>query len=218
MIERLEFIGNIDSNRLRRAKELSELKVRMIEAGAAARFGIHSKSLIVLSYAHWEGFYNECVYSYINALKECGKKVGDISWPLLIGLVKPELQRLRDRNHSNDAQIEFLNRLQPLLDGDFTGFDESVISSRSNLDFQKLSQNFMILGFDLTPFQRWRLRIDRELVGWRHSVAHGDDPDLSSLDLHRHIEFTQKLLLLLADVFQEGILSHDNQKDLKIIK
>jgi hypothetical protein len=63
----------------------------------------------------------------------------------------------------------------------------------------------MVLNFDLTPFQRWRLRIDKELVGWRHSVAHGNDPDLSSMDLDRHIEFTQKLLLLLADTFQEGL-------------
>jgi len=125
---------------------------------------------------------------------------------MLIGLLKPELQRLRDRNHSREAESDFVDKLRGLLEDGFDEFDASVVSSRSNLNFEKLRHNFRVLGFDPTPFQRWRLRIDKELVGWRHSVAHGDDPDLSSVGLDHHIVFTQKLLLLLADVFQYEML------------
>ena len=90
-------IEKIDALRLRRAKELSELKVRMTEAGKNSKYGVHSKAVIVLVYANWEGFYNECVHCFIDALKSGGKKVSDISWPLLVGALKPNLQRLRDK-------------------------------------------------------------------------------------------------------------------------
>lgn len=199
------YIDKIDADRLRRARELSELKVRMTELNGLSKYGVNSKALIVLAYAHWEGFYNECVNHYIEALRTYNRKVCDVSWLLLIGVLKPDLQRLKNRNHSPAAEVEFIERLKSLLNNDFSCFDSMAIKSRSNLNFETLSHNFNILGFDIAPFQRWRIKIDKELVGWRHSVAHGDEPDLSSIDLHRHVQFTQKMLLLLSDTFQNDL-------------
>jgi hypothetical protein len=95
--------------------------------------------------------------------------------------------------------------LKEISERGFDNFDKTVILSKSNLDFSKLRHNFNILGFDITPFQQHRLRIDNELVKWRHQVAHGDSPDLSAVDLDNHIAFTQKAMLLLADTFQSSI-------------
>lgn len=81
-----------------------------------------------------------------------------------------------------------------------------VIEARSNLNFDRLSENFELLSFDLNTLQRFRIRLDRELVGWRHGVAHGDPPDLSTLDINNHVDFTANLLLALADSFQSGML------------
>ncbi|MDZ7662474.1 MAE_28990/MAE_18760 family HEPN-like nuclease [Thiohalophilus sp.] len=195
------YIDEIDANRIRRAKELSELKVRMTETAYLSRYGVNSKATIVLSYAHWEGFYNECINIYVNLLKGIDKKISDISWPMLVGILRPELQRLRDRNHSPKAEYDFVNNLKNLIDENFDNFDSEVISSRSNLNYEKLRSNFDFLGFNVAPFNTLRLRIDKELVGWRHGVAHGDDPDLSAVDIDNHIEFTQNMLLLLSDVF-----------------
>lgn len=200
------FLEEMDSVRLRRAKELSEIKVRMGELVAVAQFGLHSKSVIVLSYAHWEGFYNDCISIYTDFMKDSGKSVSDLSWPMLIGLLQPDLQRLRDRNHSHQAAVEFAARFQQVIGSDFSKFDKEVVSSRSNLDFKKLKENFEILGFDHQPFLRWRLKIDNELVRWRHGVAHGDEPDLSTMDIKEHVGFTQHLLLMLSDVFQSEML------------
>lgn len=201
------YIDKIDVERLRRARELSELKVRMSEMNGITKYGVNSKALIALAYAHWEGFYNECVNNYIQALTISGTKVSNISWLLLIGVLKPDLQRLKDKNHSSIAEIEFVDRLKGLINSDFRNFDKMAVKSRSNLNFATLDQNFKVLGFDIAPFQRWRLKIDKELVGWRHSVAHGDEPDLTSIDLHMHIQFTQKMLLLIADTFQYDLIN-----------
>lgn len=207
MTDLSSLFDKIDSDRLRRARELSELKVRMTEMNGISKYGINSKALIVLAYAHWEGFYNECVNNYIQALATYGAKISDISWLLLIGVLKSDLQRLKDRNHSPVAEIEFLDRLKGIINSDFSNFDEMAVRSRSNLNFETLGQNFKVLGFDIEPFQRWRIKIDKELVGWRHSVAHGDEPNLTSIDLHQHIQFTQKMLFLIADTFQNELLN-----------
>jgi hypothetical protein len=39
-----------------------------------------------------------------------------------------------------------------------------------------------------------------------HSVAHGDPPDLSALDISDHVDFTANLLMILADRFQHAML------------
>ena len=202
------FLSEIDSNRLRRARELSEIKVRMNDLTAVSQFGIQSKAVIVLSYAHWEGFYNDCISLYIDFLNAAGKSVSDVSWPMLIGLLQPDFQRLRDRNHSRPATVDFVLRFQQMVKYGFSDFDKDVVSSRSNLDFKKLQDNFEVMRFDCSPFLRWRLKIDNELVRWRHSIAHGDDPDLSAVDINEHITFTQDMLLMLSDRFQREIMNY----------
>jgi len=77
----------------------------------------------------------------------------------------------------------------------------------SNLDFERISFTYQLMSFDLTPFQRHRIRLDKELVGWRHSVAHGDTPNLSGMDIADHVDFTSRLLIPIADSFQYAILA-----------
>lgn len=48
--------------------------------------------------------------------------------------------------------------------------------------------------------------MDKELVGWRHGVAHGNAPELTELDVDSHADFAADLLLLVSDTFQEAIL------------
>lgn len=205
------YFADIDSNRLRRAKELSEIGSRIGGQVTGSFYGVPAKAVIVLAYSHWEGFYNECIAIYLDHLKAAGARVTDVRWSMLVGLLRPQLQRLRDKNHSVEAELDFVEALQGTLREDFIGFDHSVVASKSNLDFHKLTHNFRVLGFDIRRFQKWRLRIDRELVGWRHSVAHGDNPDLTNLYVKNHISFTQELLLALADIFQEEIIWMDNR-------
>lgn len=197
--------SDIDKIRILRARELSELKVRMKHLRSVPRFGVRSKAVIVLSYAHWEGFYNDCVLEYITFLKESRKSVQTVSWPMLVGLLQPDFQRLRDRNHSHKAMVHFTKSLELNISKDFREFDAEVVLARSNLDFSKVRNNFEVLGLDCARLQRWRLKIDNELVGWRHGVAHGSDPDLSLVSIDEHVSFTQEMLLLLSDLFQEKI-------------
>ncbi len=175
---------------------------------SADPLAIGSKSVVVLSYAAWEGFYNECVRIYLDFLENRGMRVADVSWLLLAGAMSADFDSLRDRHHSDTAKRDFVEQLKDRLICGFDNFDRTVVMARSNLDFRKLSSNFLLLDLEITPFQVSRLKIDKELVGWRHGVAHGDPPDLTAVDVATHIEFASELLLTVADSFQQAILRH----------
>lgn len=78
--------------------------------------------------------------------------------------------------------------------------------SRSNLDFSRLSSNFILLDFDISSLQKFKIKIDKELVGWRHGVAHGNPPDLDAVNVGTHIELASELMMIVSGLFQEEIL------------
>lgn len=201
-----KFFDAIDSARVRRVKELSEIKRTFVTTSISDPLSLASKAAVVLTYATWEGFYNECVQIYLDFLTEEGICVADAGWLMLMGALSPEFDALRSRNHSTEAKLDFVAKLQARVTCNFDNFDRSVVMARSNLDFTKLAANFTLLNFDKTPLQRSRIRLDKELVGWRHGVAHGDSPDLSTIDVADHVEFAGSLLLALSDLFQTAIL------------
>lgn len=204
-----DFFDDIDAARTNRVKELSEIKRLFGNSSSDTDpLGVQSKALVVLSYAAWEGFYNECVDAYCDFLQTRGRKVSDAGWKMLVGALGAEFEALRSRNHSPLAKRDFVEKLRARLACDFTDFDRKSVKARSNLDWEKLDQNFQVLSFDLTPFQKHRNRLDREVVGWRHGVAHGDAPNLGTLDAANHISLVAQVMALVADAFQEAMLAH----------
>jgi hypothetical protein len=204
-----DFFDDVDAARSIRVRELSEIK-RLFGATAETSdpLGVQSKALVVLSYAAWEGFYNECVDAYCAFLQTRGKRIADVGWKMLVGGLEAEFDFLRSRNHSPIAKRDFVDKLQAKLVCDFAAFDRKSVKARSNLDWDKLDHNFQILDFNLTPLQRYRNRLDIELVGWRHSVAHGDAPKLGSLDAADHIDLVGQVMMLVSDAFQNAMLEH----------
>ncbi len=166
-----------------------------------------SKSAIVLSYAHWEGFYNECAKTYLKFLDRLNKPLSTIDWSLLLGLLNSSFDSLRDKNHSIEAKHEFVENLKNTIKHGAKHYDTNVLLARSNLNFEKIKINFLIMSFKLDKLHKYRLKIDNEVVGWRHGIAHGNDPDLSLLDLEKHLDLIRDLLLVVADIFQDEIVN-----------
>jgi hypothetical protein len=200
------YLDEIDTARSRRAKELSEIKFRFASHSGPDPSNINSQSVIVLTYASWEGFYNECVVSYVRFLKEKGGKVRESDWMLLLAVFKRDLDSLWDRNHADDARYDFIKNLKGRLECGYEEISHGVLAAHSNLNYARLSLNYNIMSFDLTTMQPFRIRLDKELVTWRHEVAHGNPPDLSALDISGHVDFAATLLIAMADTFQNAML------------
>ena len=206
MAEAERFFDAIDAARVQRVKELSEIKRTFVAVSVTDPLSIASKAVVVLTYANWEGFYNECIRIYLDFLEEISIKVADAGWLMLIGALSSNFDALRNRNHSAEGRREFVAQLQTRLACGFESFDRSVVMAKSNLDFARLTGNFTLLEFDYSVFQRSRIRLNKELVGWRHGVAHGDPPDLSTVNVSDHVDFAAELMLAVSDLFQNAIL------------
>lgn len=201
------YFDALDNARVQRAKELSEIKTRFSAVSVTDPLAILSKATIVLTYANWEGFYNQCVDIYLNFLTDKKITIANANWLLLTGALSADFESLRARNHSLEAKRDFVGILEARLISGFEQFDRTVVMSRSNLDFGKLRENFTLLDLDYSSLQPSRIRLDKELVGWRHAVAHGDPPDLSRLDISDHVDFAAQLMLTVSDLFQKAILA-----------
>ena len=74
------FFSAIDAARLQRVKELSEIKRTFVITSADDPMSVASKAVVVLTYANWEGFHNECIRIYLDFLAEKGMRVADAGW------------------------------------------------------------------------------------------------------------------------------------------
>ena len=198
----------IDAERFRRARELSEVRRFCISSPSSDPESVGSRAAVVLCYAAWEGFYIECISNYMSFMKILRGKVRDTNWMLLLEAMGADLDSLRDRHHSDDARFDFVKRLATLVDCTFDELEEKYLGRRSIVNFERVRYGYTIFEFDLLSLQRHRLRLDKELVAWRNSVAHGVAPDLSMIDISRHVNFTRELLITVSDDFQKGMLRY----------
>jgi len=165
------------------------------------------KSLIVSCYAHWEGFYNDCANAFLDAASSSGRAAREISPRLLVGVFSKNFARLRDMNHSRKAQRDFVDQLN--LNEGFSTFDKSCVLARSNLNFEALSYNYTLIGMDVGHIQPFRLKLDKEIVGYRHELAHGGEIDMAEVDMASHVAVVDGIMRIVAGDFQAKIISID---------
>ena len=114
-----KYFDAIDVARTRRVKELSEIKRTFGDDRGTDPSNVLSKAAVVLAYANWEGFYNECVRAYIQFLTERGRKIRETDWMLLVGAFGSDFKSLRARNHSVEAKHQFVANLKARLECGF---------------------------------------------------------------------------------------------------
>lgn len=123
----------------------------------------------------------------------------------LLGLLGKNFQSLRDRNFSDEAKKGFVDAIFGALRSDFTAVGVDEIRPRSNFDFKRLAFCASYLDLDIAPFQRYRNQIDLEIVGWRHSIAHGDNPQIDRSAIARHLTAVEELTSLIKDSFVDHV-------------
>lgn len=200
-------LKRLSDDRLWRVRELSDLRVLHKKASSKREREATSRSIIVLSYAHWEGYCSNCASTFVDYLEE--KKVPYNLLPanMFLGAMSAALDSYRDKADNLNSRHQLIKVFQDRNGGFIEKFDRRVILPRSNLNFERLDFIHQIIGADLKPFQRHRLQIDKELVAWRHLVAHGEMFTLDDSKATSHTHFCEELMFLTKDCFETAILS-----------
>lgn len=173
------------------------------------------KTLIVMLYAHFEGFFKdslECYIKYINSTELLLKQFSD---SIITASLNREYAAFENMNRkckeltSVPPTEDFLHKfhrrreLTQKLTSDYLNrkvrIDEKIINTKSNLDYSVLQENMYILGLDYNYFLDKQDNITK-LVRLRNSVAHGSQRE--------PIEFTEfeKIEKDIFEVMEEIIL------------
>lgn len=150
------------------------------------------KTLIVMLYAHFEGFFKDCLECHIKFINSTNLTLDNFADTIITASLSREYASFEDSNRkckeltSVPPAEEYLHRYHRRreLTKKFTSnyldkkirIDEKIINTKSNLDYCVLQENLYILGFDYNYFVDKQDTINK-LVKLRNAVAHGSQKD-----------------------------------------
>jgi hypothetical protein len=201
----MRFEDELSAERAKRVVSLSNSRALYITSSETLR-DVGAKSLIVMCYAHWEGFFNFCVDRYVDYVNSLNREIILVRPELLACEVDPHLMSLKDRNFRIELRGKFARAMFDLQSCSKIVNGKPLLKAASNLDFDRLRDCLTMLGVAEDRFLPHRNFIAHELVKWRHQVAHRDEPTLDSADLLAHSHRTEELLVILSESFSDTIL------------
>jgi len=180
---------DIENDRFVRENELRLIERYLSEAESEDDQKVLRRSLIILSYSHFEGFCRFALTVYVEAINSLRLTHAQAS----VALVSASLDEIFDalRNESkkhdlfrkelkNDADVhrlarqqEFVKNFNSSISGDVVSISEKIVDAKSNLNTIVLKRNLFALGLPYPFLDDHKSAIDR-LLHVRNSIAHGD--------------------------------------------
>lgn len=146
------------------------------------------KTLIVMLYAHFEGFFKDCLECYVRYLNSTELQLNNFCDAIITASLSREYAAFENINRKCKELTtvppaeEFLHKyhrrreLTQKFISDYLNkkikIDEKIINTKSNLDFSVLQENMYVLGLEHNYFIDKQNTITR-LVKLRNAVAHG---------------------------------------------
>ena len=146
------------------------------------------KTLIVMLYAHFEGFFKDCLECYVKYINSTERELSDFNNSLKAASLSMEYAAFEDMNRKCKELTEippaenFLHRfhrrkeLTEKFVSDYLTrkirINDEIINTKSNLSYNVVQENMYILGLDYNYFSEKEKTITK-LVRLRNSVAHG---------------------------------------------
>jgi hypothetical protein len=207
----MNFEEQLSDERARRVRNLSNVRALYSSARPETLQKVGGQALIVLCYAHWEGYFNFCVELYVEYVNNLGRIISEINPALLACEIEPHLSSLKDKNFKIEHRPGFAREVSQVMGCRKITQNVSLLKAASNLDFNRLRICLDTLEICESKFLPYRNFIAHQLVKWRHQVAHGDEPDLGESDLLEHSHKTEKLLLVVSECFDDKLRSFSRE-------
>ena len=150
------------------------------------------KTLIVMLYAHFEGFFKDCLECYIRYINSTEMLLNKFDNSIITASLNREYSAFEDMNRkckelaSVPPAEELLHKfhrrkeLTEKLASDYLNrkirIDEKIINTKSNLDYSVVQENMYVLGLDYNYFSDKQVTITK-LVRLRNAVAHGSQKE-----------------------------------------
>ena len=203
-----------------RKKEISDLYLLAAEKPSEAIY----KSLLLMIYAHWEGFIKKSSKLYLNSVAEQNNTLSELCINFKAIKLKSKIDACVQSTNafSIEHQIKFFSE----YDDTTTKFDISIspdkrqgdyfINTESNLNNDVLRRIYKTIGLHYSsPLKTRGVFIDTKLVDRRNAIAHGDklfansQPEALTLD---YIKELKSVVFAILEAFQRDLLEHYHNK------
>jgi MAE_28990/MAE_18760-like HEPN len=146
------------------------------------------RTLILLLYAHLEGFCKFALLSYTASLNALGLKCSEAAYPIVAATLSQVFAALRDPNSKHDAfrrslpddaRLHLSAREQRFIEsydkisGQNVEIPDRVVDTQSNLSSNVLKKVMFQLGLDYPAVENHQENMN-QLLGIRNAIAHGD--------------------------------------------
>ncbi|MEQ8769233.1 MAG: MAE_28990/MAE_18760 family HEPN-like nuclease [Phycisphaerales bacterium] len=157
------------------------------------------KCMVLMLYAHWEGFVKYALESYVEALCRSGIPRREFIDNLVARSLQATLNKVSDQ--SIEARAEFVSEIEKRL-GEAFEIEQAGINTKANLKshvFSDLIRDFGVFkaGYDIEP-----MTLDT-LVDRRNDIAHGKRSPLEELDTflatYAHVRSLMETLAVEVD-------------------
>ncbi|MGI1822626.1 MAE_28990/MAE_18760 family HEPN-like nuclease [Exiguobacterium sp. TRN 1102] len=204
----------LDRNASHRKKEISNLSIQIQSSEGDIQNALLRAAIVIL-YAHFEGFSKEAIKSFIKYLNS--KKVP-------VNLMKQHLKtlyytkRIIDIQNANRKKV-FNSLIKDVLLNDSEIFQvnedaKNIVVTEGNLKFEVLEDLLFLLGLEAEEFyfisdedqngiHTKREFIDREVLGLRNAIAHGENRKVTI----REFEEIKQFVVEFIDSLKEHILT-----------
>lgn len=171
-----------------RTDELRFLSNQLVRFASDEERNRFRRSLVLMLYAHFEGYCKFVFMAYINALNGEGLCCRDVNVALAASSLGELFDALRNPNRHSDAFVqrlpedtklhrfarakEFVDRMQAFEDKQ-VAIPDTVIDTESNLRPVVLRKILYLLGFEHDSFVGIEGHIN-QLLNYRNRIAHGE--------------------------------------------
>jgi hypothetical protein len=183
-----DIFQDLESDRDQREAELRLLENIAARTRSELERNMLHRSLVLLIYAHLEGFCKFALLAYIGAINSVRLRCREASSPVVAASLGSVFAALRDMNSKHpefsralpdDRELHMLWRERTFVDvydnmiSQRVEIPDRIVDTKSNLNTVVLKRNLYQLGLDYPEVEKHRHSIEM-LLGVRNAIAHGD--------------------------------------------
>lgn len=185
-----------------------------------------TKSIVLLLYAHWEGFLKKCFKCYLKYVSERNVKIKKLTVNFKAIELKSLARQCIDDDGLNLAkELQFLNKQEKIAEKPFkisidvdNDFDEDIINTKHNLSSKVLKNICDIVGIVYNNAMQARATyIDSVLLKHRNSIGHAGKLAKGNTDTEESLSYEQvvklkEFILLMLDYYAQILLDYTEKE------
>ncbi len=183
-----------DEDLIWRRKELSDIKSAIKAADKYSKPAL-LRSLVAMSYAHWEGYIRTCANKYFEHLTLRKKPYFELERQFYVNSFLRRLDALHRSRVSLKERCKLINDILDGESGRFSYLNPDLIDTRSNLNTDIIRDICVICGVDSNYFEENRIFLDVMLLKRRNAIAHGEQEPIQLIEID---DFVSQILALMG--------------------